>query len=918
MVKNAAKVISIVVVLTMVFGAFAVVMSTGVAKNAPASKVAIADPSPMDVDPQMKSEQLNLGSEAAVMQLMSAPGANFDVGQYVKYYVGSYGKWYYNGSAMDPLNTHPMTNWMWFQKRAERQNCEVWVATDLLFYPGDPRNDGRVVITDAQANYIADQFNGTIYPTESGAFGLPPQNDGSNNFLPANRVPIETNVSGRVMIMVFNIVDQSFFDYNYPYYIAGFFSPSVDSLYDRNIIHVDCWDWANRTTGSTPRPFLYEGTVAHEYQHLLNNEFNPDQATFLNEGCSDFAIYLCGYGPSYDHINAFMATPDNSLTDWSDQGDLNILADYGAAVMYIHWLYDHFGLGFVTKLVNSTWGNETFSGAAAVEAAFQNLGYTKWDFDRSFNSWRLANLIWADSPGNGLYNYKSLDKAQIDDVHVNAYDPLNTYAQSGNGYVESAAWEFGKTINQQGIILDSGMVGSYGTDYIRVQSEPLGAPGVSWSWATWLNQFELKLGFAGDPVVKKGWQVVDVPVGFGDTVFSEDFNSGLGNWNLWSTGSWTQYWTTESHPENGSDLYAIAYADNPDSTGYLVRTWMGYDGSFSTVGYSHLQLDFQSDFATVYRNTQMGNVWFSVDGGVTWKALGSVTSASGGFTDVSMNADDLCGFPSVTLAFEYYADNQYGPSEHWAIDNITVKAVNTTKMWWSDRGDLVDYSLVGTVDLTGFGNESEINLGLDTMWNLEDQWDFGFVQVSTDGGQTWTSIEGTYTTFDHDAAAIQTVIDNLPGITGMNPSWGQPGWAGLNHAEFDLSDYAGMVIELRFREITDWATNYDGWFIKNVTINGDLIENADNVTSFAPMNAYESNKWFVSVYATNNGFDSAYDGLYYLPIVMNLNLVDGASVQKALDSLVVYNTLYILVSPQIGPADYGFGIFNGFDLFGPT
>ena len=70
-------------------------------------------------------------------------------------------------------------------------NIEVWVASDedeissgLDFPAGDCRNDGvRNVITDAQVNYLIDQFDTNMYPIESSSFSVAPPRDGSNAFL---------------------------------------------------------------------------------------------------------------------------------------------------------------------------------------------------------------------------------------------------------------------------------------------------------------------------------------------------------------------------------------------------------------------------------------------------------------------------------------------------------------------------------------------------------------------------------------------------------------------------------------------------------------------------------------------------------------------------------------------------------------
>ena len=70
---------------------------------------------------------------------------------------------------------------------------------------------------------------------------------------------------------------------------------------------IDAFDWAHRSganpadeptadpcTSRPARPHLYEGTFAHEWQHLLHNYTDPFETNWINEGLSDFAQTLTG------------------------------------------------------------------------------------------------------------------------------------------------------------------------------------------------------------------------------------------------------------------------------------------------------------------------------------------------------------------------------------------------------------------------------------------------------------------------------------------------------------------------------------------------------------------------------------------------------------------------------------------------
>ena len=221
----------------------------------------------------------------------------------------------------------------------------------------------------------------------------------------------------------------------YPYYVAGFFDPAYDfhDPHDRNIIHVDCWRWDQSVSSlgtqwiaghpelNVSRPYVYDGTLAHEFQHLIHNDWNPSDEAFMNEGCSMYAEYLCGFGIDPSYINSYFYTPSNSLTDWGDQGDINILADYGESALWAIYLSDHFGgTNFIKHFVQAG-----IPGIDGVNAALAFFGYKKTTFDTVFHDWRIANIIHTDQPGQGKYNYKSIN---LNDPSI---IPIKVFPESG-------------------------------------------------------------------------------------------------------------------------------------------------------------------------------------------------------------------------------------------------------------------------------------------------------------------------------------------------------------------------------------------------------------------------------------------------------------------------------------------------------
>src|SRR3990172_11950998 len=233
----------------------------------------------------------------------------------------------------DFLGAYQLT---FFNLVAESDQSQVWVQANLAWPAGDPRAAPQIFCE--QAEYMLGQFDDNIYPTEIDFFGPPDAHDGSGALLPvlvpSLGLPADyyADSAGRQIVLVSNVRDDNYYDSTYPLYIAGFYSSTLEAYFDRNVMSIDAFDWANRTGPSGTRPFLYEGVFAHEYQHLLHDDYDSDEENFINEGLSDFAEFLTGYHPALaGHIGPAAANPENSLVVWGDQGDLEILTDYGQA-----------------------------------------------------------------------------------------------------------------------------------------------------------------------------------------------------------------------------------------------------------------------------------------------------------------------------------------------------------------------------------------------------------------------------------------------------------------------------------------------------------------------------------------------------------------------------------------------------------
>ncbi|MRH41208.1 peptidase M6 [Aquibacillus halophilus] len=126
---------------------------------------------------------------------------------------------------------------------------------------------------------------------------------------------------------------------------------------------------------------------------------------------------------------------------------------------------------------------------------------------------------------------------------------------------------------------------------------------------------------------------------------------------------------------------------------------------------------------------------------------------------------------------------------------------------WGNEGDEADNEIVVEADLSAVDSAT---LQFDNYIDIEEQWDFGVVQVSNDGGQTWTSLANENTRSDIVDEGYPKIQENLPGFTGHYEGW--------QTETFDLSEYAGQKVLIAFRYMTDWGYNDAGWFIDNIEI----------------------------------------------------------------------------------------------------
>ncbi|MSQ12963.1 MAG: hypothetical protein EXR47_02245 [Dehalococcoidia bacterium] len=136
------------------------------------------------------------------------------------------------------------------------------------------------------------------------------------------------------------------------------------------------------------------------------------------------------------------------------------------------------------------------------------------------------------------------------------------------------------------------------------------------------------------------------------------------------------------------------------------------------------------------------------------------------------------------------------------VSLLPTTAHSGASCWWGNRGDTVQPSMTHPLDLRGL---NKATLQFWAWFDLEEDWDYAYAEVSIDGGHAWDIVHGAH------ASAGNPVGNSLgPGFTGKSGGWLQE--------EIDLTPYAGRNALLRFQYVTDEAINSHGLCLDDIAV----------------------------------------------------------------------------------------------------
>jgi immune inhibitor A len=229
--------------------------------------------------------------------------------------------------------------------------------------------------------------------------------------------------------------------------------------------------------------------------------------------------------------------------------------------------------------------------------------------------------------------------------------------------------------------------------------------------------------------------------------------------------------------------------------------------------------------------------------------------------DVAVDGAHVYGDHSYQ--FDSLGDGSFSVTADGRVQIVDNTPPSGSHELWSNRGDEMETWAVRSADLTG---ATSPRLRFSYWYDIEEDFDYVYLQVSDDGGASWTNLAccGSRTTNPNGN-------NRGNGITGRSLATPLDGAPSYLQADVDLSAYAGRQVQVRFLYVTDPAVNNPGFTLDDVSL-------VDGGTTIWPTATFESGA---------DGFTLAGNGAIAFQVIeptipngLRLQLVNlGASVE---------------------------------------
>jgi len=316
-------------------------------------------------------------------------------------------------------------------------DCYVFVA-DSLWHEGGY----FAVVSQENVDDIVEHFSNTtanfpnqgIYDVNVATFGDPPDIDGDH----------------RIIILILDIYQEN---------VGGYFTSLneyPDGTYTgrkSNEAEMYYMDYSGLNNLAFSR-----GLQAHEFQHMIHFNHDLDEITFVNEGLSMTAEYVCGYYEDY-YYNLYQQDTNEPLFKWGESGEVNTV-HYARSALWTLYLLEQYPNDFLKMLVQ-----EPDDAEDGIDLALGTYGATR-NWQEILEDWLIANYLQDTSvdPRWG-YTYQNA----IASIPVVEHNTANV---SSNGSVWKTS---GQYISFKSSIPDT-ITFTYSSNDIKVKAIKIGNP----------------------------------------------------------------------------------------------------------------------------------------------------------------------------------------------------------------------------------------------------------------------------------------------------------------------------------------------------------------------------------------------------------------------------------------------------------
>ena len=365
------------------------------------------------------------------------------------------------------------------------------------------------------------------------------------------------------------------------------------------------------------------------------------------------------------------------------------------------------------------------------------------------------------------------------DPHLNI---LNARLKGGGGYYSSSD-EYPLSVNQfsnqrEVIYINTGAISVDSTGYLEVLAHEL-QHAVHWnadpSEETWVNEGLSELAIT--------------ITGFDQTSIHRFLRSppiSLVHWPLSPLDSVANY--------GAASLFMHYLVDHYGGISSVLLLLEQPGDGISGINAFLENSGYEATFRDVFRDWAVANFLDENRGPYSYSKLEAKIGVTQVISDFSEFTSQIPQYAVEYVELDSFDESLELEFSAPAVNDLLPTKVDSRGCWWGNSGDSISSTLTRSVDLTGLDRAT---LNYQVWFELEEDWDYGYLEVSQDGGKSWDILETPNT-------SAGSPIGN--GF-GMGYTGDSGGWIGET---VDLTRYLGRGILLRFQYVTDDAVNGSG------------------------------------------------------------------------------------------------------------